>query len=494
VSRLVVVTNRLPSLRSAERGREAEVPAGGLASAVLGALQRVPGSLWVGWNGTTAAAGSGPTALTRARIGGVQLVGTALSTELVRDHYRGFCNATLWPLLHCFQDKVHIEPRYLRAYAQVQSRFADILLPRLRDDDLVWVHDYHLVPLGRELRERGWTGRLGFFLHTPFPPWEMCQLLPEPAAFLEALGRYDLVGFHTRSFLDNYVYCCQRLLDARWDGRVLRAGGRRQRAGLYPIGIDPEDFLPSERAPRGRARMAGLQRAVRGRRIILGVDRLDYTKGIPERILAFEEFLRTFPDWRKRVSFVQIASPSRADMPQYAEQRARVEALVGRVNGELAEHDWVPIRYLYRSYQRRQLAGFYRDTDVGLVTPLRDGMNLVAKEFVAAQEKASPGVLVLSRCAGAAEDLPEALQVNPYHPSDVAAGIERALSMPLDERRDRHAALLERVLSGTAGQWAERFTADLAAAASPAQMPPAPSRSIPAALPAISRTRFGPSL
>jgi trehalose 6-phosphate synthase len=288
----------------------------------------------------------------------------------------------------------------------------------------------------------------------------MWQLLPDPADYTSALGEYDVVGFHTRQSLHNYVHCCKQLLGAEWNGRELLSGYRHQIAGTYPIGIEPGDFLPPH-ADRASAAEGELKRVVRGRRILLGVDRLDYTKGIPERILAFEELVRRYPEWRKKVSFVQIASPSRVDVAQYAQQKRRIEELVGRVNGELAEHDWVPLRYLYRSYSRDRLGRFYRETDVGLVTPLRDGMNLVAMEFVAAQRPDSPGVLVLSRCAGAAEELPEAVIVNPYHPADVAAGAARALAMPLEERRERHATLLARVLANNASEWARSFVTDL---------------------------------
>jgi trehalose 6-phosphate synthase len=273
---------------------------------------------------------------------------------------------------------------------------------------------------------------------------------------------YDLVGFHVQSFLDNYVHCCRRQLGATWDSDRLTARNRRQAVGVYPIGIDPEAFLPQEPEEAASRHRGELARVVRGRRLILGVDRLDFTKGIPERIEAFAEFLRREPDWRKKVSFIQIAAPSRAGVPLYAQLRARTESVVGRVNAEMAEHDWVPVRYLYRTYSRKRLARFYREAAVGLVTPLRDGMNLVAKEFVAAQRQASPGVLVLSRTAGAAEELPEALIVNPYVAADVAAGIGRALAMPVQERRRRHASLLARVLGSTASEWSRQFLEDLA--------------------------------
>jgi trehalose 6-phosphate synthase len=460
MSRVVVVSNRLPTLRSREALEQPDVPAGGLASAILGALNRVPGSVWLGWSGKVVSpqASDRPT---RRRTGGVEFVGIDLTQSEVEGYYLGFCNQALWPLCHCFQSKVAIDVEQEACYRQIQARFARVLLPLLRPGDLLWIHDYHFLLLGAEMRRLGWSGRIGFFLHVPFPPHDLWQILPDPPGFLEAMLAYDVVGFHVRSFLDNYVYSCQRQLNARWDGSTIAIGPRAQKAGAYAIGIEPERFLPSDPGgvpTRGRGDLA---RVVRGRRLILGVDRLDYTKGIPERLLAYEEFLRRVPEWRKKVSFIQIASPSRTSVPEYEELKARVESLVGRVNAEMAEHDWVPVRYLYRSYSRDRLAQFYREAAVGLVTPLRDGMNLVAKEFVAAQRTVSPGVLVLSRTAGAAEVLPEAVLVNPYLTSDVAQGIARALAMTVEERRERHAALLARVLERTASDWAARFLADL---------------------------------
>jgi len=462
VSRLVVVSNRLPTLTPAASPGEPQVPVGGLASALLGALRRTPGSLWFGWSGKVAERGK-ESRLRRQSIAGVDLVGMPLTKAEIDDYYLGFCNQALWPLFHCFQERASIRLRQEAAYRKVQRRFAAALMPLLKPGDLIWVHDYHLLFLGRELRRLGWTGRIGFFLHIPFPPYELWQLLPDPRDWLEAMLDYDLVGYHVQGFLDNYVYCCRRELNAAWDGSTLRSSGRSQSVGVHPVGIDPNDFLPGLRPDPPAKGRSDLSRILGTRRLILGVDRLDYTKGIPERILAFEKLFGIRPDLKRNVVFVQIASPSRSDVSEYADQKRRVEALMGRVNGELGEHDWVPIRYLYRTYPRDFLAQFYRQADIGLVTPLRDGMNLVAKEFIAAQNPESPGVLVLSRCAGAAQELEEAVLVNPFIPSDIAEGIARGLEMPLAERRDRHAALLRKVLSGTAEDWGRRFVQDLGA-------------------------------
>ena len=462
--RLIVVSNRLPRAAAGGSADERRVPVGGLASALRGALSGAPGSLWFGWNGVVAKA-------TAARspsidtIDDIRVAGVPLTEREASRYYRGFCNGAIWPLFHGFLGRVKLDREDLACYREVNARFARALHPLLDDRSLVWVHDYHLICLGRELRKLGWNGPIGFFLHIPFPPFDHWQVLPEAEDFLRAMMSFDLVGFQTRTSLDNYAYCCHRLLGAAWEGGRLQVGGLEQGAGVHPVGIEPADFAP--RPPAGRAvRTNGLTRVVRGRQLILGVDRLDYTKGIPERILAFEGFLKAHPEWRRKVSFVQIASPSRSRVPEYVEQKRRVDLLVGRVNGEMADHDWVPIRYLYRSYPPRVLAGFYRESAVGLVTPLRDGMNLIAKEFVAAQDPRSPGVLVLSRFAGAAEELQEAILVNPHLPSDTAEGIAEALAMPLKERLQRHAALLERISRRTASDWSRGFLRDLEAAAS----------------------------
>jgi trehalose 6-phosphate synthase len=460
VKRLVVVSNRLPSWPGGDAPERRDVPVGGLARALHAALQRAPGSTWLGWNGKEAATGD-RRRLARATVDGVRLLGLPLSPREVEDYYRGFCNGTLWPLFHGFPSRMVIRSAQAACYREVNARFASALLPVLRTGDLVWVHDFHLLCLGQELRRLGWMGRIGHFLHIPFPSFELWQALPDPRGFLEALLEYDCVGFQTRTSLENYVHSSRRLLEARWSGSHLVRGARAQTAGVYPVGIDPADFAPEPGSGRPDEVTGELTRVVRGRRLILGVDRLDYTKGIPERLLAFEELLHRHPQWRKKVSFVQIASPSRSRVPEYVEQRRRVETLVGRINGEHAEHDWVPVRYLYRSYPTGALRQFYREAHVGLVTPLSDGMNLVAKEFVAAQDPDDPGVLVLSRLAGAAEDLQEAVVVNPYLPCDVAHGMDQALHMPRGERGRRHAALLLRVKRHTAADWARRFLLSL---------------------------------
>jgi trehalose 6-phosphate synthase len=471
MSRLFVVSNRLPSLRSDLNVGGPEAPAGGLANAVMAALRRHPGSSWMGWTGRPAQDEDNEE-LSQRIVRGVRFLGLPLSKVEIELYYNGYCNRTLWPLFHCFQDLVHVRREEERAYDTVQRRFATALAPHLRADDMLWVHDYHLMLFGRELRDLGWNGRMGFFLHIPFPPLELWTLLADPADTMAALLEYDVAGFHVPRFAENYVQAATRLLGATWDGTHLRWREHVQRVGAYPVGIDLATFVPTPAdLERSRAREV-LGNVVGERRVLVGVDRLDYTKGITERILSYEEFLRRHPEWRHRVVFLQIAAPSRTRVRAYLERRRQVESLVSRVNGELGEHDWMPIRYLYRTYSQDFLSDLYREADAALITPLRDGMNLVAKEFVAAQDPEHPGVLVLSRTAGAAEELREAVLVNPFVQSDLARGMHEALTMSESERRRRHRALFARVRAGTAEEWGRRFLGELARLDEPA---PAPS-------------------
>jgi alpha,alpha-trehalose-phosphate synthase [UDP-forming]/trehalose-phosphatase len=457
--RLVIVSNRLPVHQTAP-GRSRNQPVGGLATALEGALSRSRGGgLWMGWSGTTTSErGTEPTESSLSRS--VRLVGIDLTRREYEAYYNGFANRTIWPLFHSFPRFTALSSWQLEIYRSVNAMFAQTLTSMLRENDLVWVHDYHLMLLGEELRKFGWKGRTGFFLHIPFPALDILSILPGFGDFLRALQTYDVVGFQTTGHRDNYLYACRRVLGAEWDGRILRWGSRQQKVGVYPIGIDVERFLPESAPTRGKLGKS-LRDSLVDRALILGVDRMDYTKGMTERVLAFESLLRLKPQLKRRVSFIQICSPSRTEVDQYKEQRRAMDALVGRVNGELSEHDWQPVRYLYRSYPQEELVEFYRTARVGLVTPLRDGMNLVAKEYVASQNPEDPGVLVLSRFAGAADELTDAVLVNPYIPDDTAQGIAEALVMPLEERQRRHRSLRELVVKQNVHKWTDDFLSDL---------------------------------
>ncbi len=458
-SRLLVVSNRLPELRSATDSADPRARnVGGLVSALEPALSARQG-VWLGWSGRTRPGADG-TAFGSADTTRPALAWVDFPEDWRRDYYNGFCNAALWPLLHSFLSRVRIQDGDWTAYQEANRGFARAAVQLVGPGDTVWVHDYHLFLLGKELRELGHTGPIGLFLHVPFPGPEVFFVLPWAEQILIDLLQLDLIGFHTAAYAAAFRQCAALIPGTHVGDDVIEYRGRRTRVGVFPIGIIPEQFQqPAEAEAEEISRLVN---AVRPGRLVLGVDRLDYTKGIPERLAAFLRLLELEPEWRRNVSLVQISVPSRGDVPEYMEQRDRIEHIVGRAIGELGEADWIPIRYLYRSFARSQLSLLYRSAAVGYVTPLRDGMNLVAKEYVAAQDPADPGVLVLSRFAGAAAELGGALLTNPWHVDGLARDLGRALRMELPERIERHARLLEAVSRTTAMTWAEDFLNALA--------------------------------
>jgi alpha,alpha-trehalose-phosphate synthase [UDP-forming]/trehalose-phosphatase len=451
---LIVVSNRLPDLRSAEpvdRVRRNNV--GGLVSALEPILAARRG-LWLGWGGNvvpdTDEPGHG------VDEGAPALAWFDYKQSWLRDYYNGFCNGTLWPLFHSFPSRVVIDDRTHAAYVEVHDVFADAVQRHASPTDTIWVHDYHLLLLARVLRERGHRGRIGLFLHVPFPSLDILEMLPWAREIVDGMLDFDLVGFHTPSYVTNFLTCAGSLVGARSGPAVVEHRGQLTRVAAMPIGIFPESFQESPE-PALVEEIASLTRSLGNVKLVLGVDRLDYTKGIPERLIAFGRLLELFPEWRGKVSLIQISVPSRADVPEYVDQRASVEGIVGRVNGEFGEAHWVPIRYLYRGYTRQHLSQLYRAATVGYVTPLRDGMNLVAKEYVAAQDPEDPGVLVLSQFAGAAYEMRDAVLTNPYHADGMARDLDRALRMPLEERKARHARSLAVVERTNAQSWAMSF-------------------------------------
>ncbi len=451
LSRLIIISNRVQPPTGEGGGNQ-----GGLAVALSAALREYSG-LWFGWSGETVDAFTGQLNLQRAH--GVTTATVDLEEHDFDEYYNGYANRTLWPLFHYRLDLTRFERGFEGGYQRVNERFADTVVPLIEPDDLVWVHDYHLIPLGQELRARGLGNRLGFFLHIPWPPTQLLRSLPHHRQLVEALFAYDVVGFHTEEWLESFLHYATSLMGATLgeDGRVT-VGDRTIRAISCPIGIDTESFVAAATS-EGALRAAERMRASRaGRSLLVGVDRLDYSKGLPERFLGYERFLQQRPECRAKVSFLQIAPPSRETVDTYLEIRAQLDGLSGRVNGEFAELDWVPIRYVNKGYGRETLAGIYRAARVALVTPLRDGMNLVAKEFVAAQDPADPGVLVLSRFAGAAHQLCDALIVNPHSPDELAEAINTALQMPREERIARWRRMMDNVVEEDVLWWRRRFT------------------------------------
>ncbi len=459
--KLVVVSNRLPSLKTEEDWKKGKKPsAGGLVSALLPVMESTRRGIWLGWSGK-GVKGSRKPEVKKTDLEVVSLVSMDLTDREVNAYYNGFCNSTLWPMFHCFQSRVRVSDEEQNAYFKVNEKFSRVLMDFLDPEDTVWVHDYHMAPLGGYLRRAGFKGPLGFFLHIPFPPLEMIELMSDPMGFMDAWLHYDLVGFHTERYVENYFDAIERLMLGVREGYKVFAGNRRQRIVTCPIGIEPEIYDPSLESGGRGTRRKGLRTLISGAKIVLGVDRLDYTKSIPERVESFEYFLKKSPDWQKKVSYIQVCSPSRTRVGDYKRQKESVDSLVGRINGEYGDHDWTPIRYLFRTYGQKDLARFYRDADICLVTPRRDGMNLVAMEYVAAQRPEIPGVLVLSKFTGVAEYLHEAVLVNPYLLDSVAVGLERALTMSLAERKERYDSMMQFIQGNTARIWAKEFMTSL---------------------------------
>ena len=457
-----MVSNRVPTAAALDPNGGGAVAVGGLVSAVRASLAET-GGIWLGWSGRASRGRSrqdGRPVVNRTP-GAVELATIDLTSDESNLFYTGFSNRTLWPILHGLIERAQIRRDTYRAYRRVNRLFARALADILAPDDVVWVHDYHLFPVARELRREGWGGKTGFFLHTPFPAADAFSVLPWSTEMLESMLAYDLIGVHTRRYFLNLVDALGAELGGDWNGRDFAYRGESARLGVFPIGIDPRAFQTAART--SSETLAGALGLSPDERVVIGVDRLDYTKGIPHRLEAFQTLLDRHRDLRGRVTFVQIANPSRARVPEYMGEREKVERLAGRVNGAYSDGGWVPVRYLYRYFSQETLAAFYRDARVSMVTPLRDGMNLVAKEYVASQT-GDPGALILSEFAGAAAELTDALTVNPFDVDGAAEALFQALTMPLDERRARWERMNRLILERTAAWWSGEFTAELTAA------------------------------
>jgi len=456
MSRLVAVSNRISVPR---RGA---VP-GGLAVGLLAAMRARRG-MWFGWDGDTVETASAEPSIVRKD--GVTFASIDFDKSEYEDFYLGFCNGTLWPLFHYFVDGFRYKDVQYDAYQRMNQRYARLLAPMLEPNDLVWVHDYHLIPLAQKLREAGATQPMGLFLHIPFPHFEVLRALPVYAELLQSMLAYDVLGFQTEPDRDAF----RSAVAAVWGAQTLTSdqtvtlGGRRVITGVFPIGVDVDaiqrEAIESQSSDAGKRMIAGLL----GRRLMIGVDRLDYSKGLVERFKAYERFLETHPENQNRVTFLQIAPLSRTDVRAYSEIRRELEQTTGRTNGRFADTDWTPIRYLNKNFAHDILMGFLRNALIGIATPLRDGMNLVAKEFVAAQDSSDPGVLVLSTLAGAAHELDGAVLVNPYDTRGMAHAIQQAFNMPLAERRERHQSMIATLRKNCIHTWYTRFLEALDAA------------------------------
>jgi trehalose 6-phosphate synthase len=454
VARVFIISNRVAVPRP-DRG----IQPGGLEVALKATLKRHD-CVWLGWSGAVKPEGEVETRTVVS--GGVTYIVTDLSEEDYEEYYNGFANRVLWPILHYRLDLAEFTRRDLSGYMRVNDHFAAQLDKVLEPDDLIWVHDYHLVPLAKALRERGRHNRIGFFLHIPMPPPEILTAMPNHERLIPALLHYDLVGFQTDGDSQNFArYLATECGMPAHIPRRIGLDDRTMRVGAFPVGIETREFQRRARRAVRSEFVRQVRDSVNGA-LIIGVDRLDYTKGITLRLDGFERFLMANPQWQKRVTFAQIAPKSRSSIYEYAQMEREIDTAVGRINGAYGEVSWTPLRYVNRPYTRTALAGLYRLAKVGIVTPLRDGMNLVAKEYVAAQDADDPGVLILSRFAGAAAEFEDALIVNPYDPEAVGAAICKALEMPLDERIARHRKLYQALLDNDIRYWGDRFLTTLA--------------------------------
>jgi len=442
MSRIILVSNRVVDLRKAPQ-------AGGVAVALADVVRSL-GALWFGWNGEIKAEGEEDFVRREGRLATVKLSATEH-----QGYYLGYANSVLWPVFHNRLDVAQFEAGFFDQYVDVNGHLAELLRPLLRDDDVIWVHDYHLIPLGAELRRRGVTNAIGFYLHIPFPPWQTFMAIPEHEQLARALAAYDLIGLQTKADVANLIDYMANGVNGRIvpDGRI-RLFDRLLSVASFPVGIDVADFAKAKRDARLVQARASVNR-------IIGVDRLDYTKGLPQKLKAFGRFLEKYPQYQGQVVLTQIAPPTRQNVDAYADIRHQLETLAGSINGRFGELDWVPIHYIHRSTPRRRLAGIYRSSRIAMVTPLRDGMNLVAKEYVAAQDADDPGVLILSQFAGAVEEMSEALIVNPYNIEESADVIRTALEMQLDERRARYQSLMAAVRKHDVRSWYQSFLAHL---------------------------------
>ena len=454
--RLIAVSNRV-AIPTAGK------VAGGLAVGVLAALAE-QGGIWFGWSGRkTGQDPRDPVLETRGRI-------TYATVDLKKDdfenYYNGFSNNSLWPLCHYMLGFFSFRRFQYDAYCRVNEFFARKLVPLLDPDDIIWVHDYHLIPLAAELRRAGVTNPIGFFLHVPFPSFDALRALPPYEHLLRSMSSYDVIGFQTetdlRAFQDSMGQpeIGGRLLD----NRRIEAYGRTFHADVFPIGVDVEDCRRLAAENLDDPRVHRLTDSLRERKLIMGVDRLDYSKGLELRFRSFQRLLKKYPTNRSQVVFLQIAPPTRTGVRAYDAIREELERAAGNINGRFAEMDWVPIRYLNRAYDRGVLMSLLSLTNVGLVTPIRDGMNLVAKEYLATQDPDDPGVLVLSTLAGAAQELAGAVLVNPYDREAVADGMQQAVEMRLEERRERFESMIGILQRNDIHAWCSRFIESLQAA------------------------------
>ncbi len=443
MARLVMVSNRVIDFNAAQQ-------AGGVGVAIYNTLAQQSG-FWFGWDGQIDDDPSSEPKSTT--VGGHTTVTLPLTAADYNDYYLGYSNSVLWPVFHNRLDLAQFEAGYYSRYVEVNEKFARNLAPLIEPDDVIWVHDYHLLPMALELRKLGIENPIGYFLHIPVGPAQALLAIPENKEIARALGAFDLIGVQTQSDVRNLIDFLQQSVAGRLlpSGRI-RVFEAELEIGCFPVGIDPNDFAfgPGEAEALAATETGDIHR-------IIGIDRLDYTKGLPQKFKSYGKFLEAYPEYRRRIVLSQFAPPTRESVEAYADIKAELESLAGSINGLYGELDWVPINYIHRTIPRSELRDIYRTSRIGWVTPLMDGMNLVAKEYISCQDPADPGVLILSKFAGAADQLQDAVQVNPYDLGDLVQGLRTALEMPLDERQARQKKLMGVVRKSDSNAWGRGY-------------------------------------
>ncbi len=460
---LIIVANRLPiSLTHKDNDWLVSPGGGGLVTALNPILKKCGGK-WIGWLGTSDQADFSQI-LKRAEVEmGYSLCSVDLTKKEVEEYYFGFSNEILWPLFHCFETRCNFKPSYWQAYSEVNRKFAAVVAEQSREDDFIWVQDYHLMEMAYHLKKMGVKRKTGFFLHIPFPPPDIFLKLPWRAEILQSLLEFDLIGVHTANDQRNLIDAIRRIrpVEAKFNGaknlKLVRLNDRVVRLGVFPISIDFDHYASISGSPAVTERSQKFHEEFPGQKIILSTDRLDYTKGIPERIMAFCNALERYPDMHGKTTLVQVVVPSRTKVPEYEKLKEEIEHQIGKTNGQFSKPGWTPVQYYYRNLAIEELAAYYRASEIGLVTSLRDGMNLVAKEYVACnlEEK---GVLILSEFTGAAAELGTgALLINPYDIVGTADAIYRAFTMPAAEKKRRMHFLRRMVQKNDIFHWLETF-------------------------------------
>ncbi|MFQ3675425.1 MAG: bifunctional alpha,alpha-trehalose-phosphate synthase (UDP-forming)/trehalose-phosphatase, partial [Endomicrobiia bacterium] len=467
--RLIIVSNRLPfTIKKLKTKIEFKESSGGLATGISSYLESLKSSsfiqkehLWIGWCGTTID-NNFKSSVKKKALNDYNALPVFLDETLMEKFYTGFCNKTIWPLFHCFSLYTHYEEESWTSYKQVNELFCDNIVKIIKPNDIIWIQDYHLMLLPKLIREKIPEAQIGFFLHIPFPPHEIFRLLPKTwrAEILEGLLGADLVGFHTNDYTQNFFKCVLRILGLEQNLGTIVLNDRIFRADTFPMGIHFNKFFEAATLPQTIKEKELFAQMLKNVKTILSVDRLDYTKGILNRLEGFDLFLEKNVQWHKKVTFLLMVIPSRIGVDNYQRMKTKIDESVGKINGRFGAIDWTPVVYQYKHLPFHTLVALYNMCDVGLITPLRDGMNLVAKEFLAAKTDKT-GVLILSEMAGAAKELGEAIIINPNHKEEIASSIKDALEMPLQEQQQRNEIMQKRIQSYDVIHWAEDFITEL---------------------------------